>query len=305
MNDLALDKSMIHASQSMVERQAPDSLAKVGFWEGDLRLKYAVDDHGKTYIADRQHQGPYTVQRPFYPEGGTCHSILLHPPGGLVEGDVLSLRVDCDTASHSLITTPSAGKVYECDQDSAGQKQLFHIQDKAILEWFPQEMIVYDRSQSDLQTEIHLHGSGQFAGWEMLCLGRPIANDHFQKGRVKQKISLYRNNKPIFIERFSLDADSPLRTQSSGMANFQAMALFLMTGANQASLEIAREVVKQETDQSVEQLQLGFTLIDDVLIGRALMNQSRFAKTAFIKVWSALRLPLLNTEAIEPRIWNT
>ena len=304
MNDLALTEPKENALAKL-SRQTPGSLSQVGFWHGDLLLKFSTNDSGKTIISERQHQGPYTVQRPFYPEGHICHSILLHPPGGLVEGDELSLRVECEEKSHCLITTPSAGKVYECQQVLAAQKQVFLIKDKAKLEWFPQEMILYDKSQSKLTTDIYLTGTGQFVGWEMLCMGRPIANDHFRKGKFNQTIRLYREDKPLLIERFVLNAQSALRTQRSGLADYQAMALYLMTGANKESLESARQIVSSFDESLQKNIQLGFTLIDDVLVGRALMNQSRFAKQAFTKVWSALRLPLLNTSPINPRIWNT
>jgi urease accessory protein len=300
VTDLAIQKS------KLVNRQTPLNLAKVGHWQGDLHLRYALSpDSAKTIIAERQHQGPYTVQRPFYPEGDVCHSILLHPPGGLVEGDALSLSVECDSGAHCFITTPSAGKAYECSTDFAMQKQRFHIQNQAKLEWFPQEMILYNNSKSDLQTDIHLFGNGQFVGWEMVCFGRPIAGDHFSGGELKQLISLSRDGKPILLERTMLQAEHLMRKSAYGFANYQAMGVFLMTGAQKHHLEQARAVI-DSLDQPVrEAIQIGFTLLGDVLVGRALMNQSRFAKTAFVAVWSTLREDILKTPAIMPRIWLT
>lgn len=291
---------------TMITCQTPLSLSKVGHWQGDLYLRYALSsDSGKTIIAERKHQGPYTVQRPFYPEGDVCHSILLHPPGGLVEGDILSLSVDCDSGSQCFLTTPSAGKVYECTRDFAAQKQQFRIQDQAIMEWFPQEMILYDHSKSNLQTDVRLFGSGQFVGWEMVCFGRPVANDHFSSGELRQLVSLYRDDKPILLERTIFEASDEMRQSAYGLANYQAMGVFLMTGVKKVHLEQARDVIDALEHTIRDEIQIGFTLIDDVLIGRVLMNQSRFAKTAFIAVWSALREDVLNTPAIMPRIWLT
>ncbi len=314
----------LNAPKITIGPQSPSHLAKVGHWTGDLYLRFASSPLPeeveqttptrqasqatramKTVVAERQHQGPYTVQRPFYPEGGVCHSILLHPPGGLVEGDVLSLKVDCEPGSHAFMTTPSAGKVYECSSSFAAQQQLFHIHDCAILEWFPQEMILYDRSKSDLKTDIRLYGNGQFIGWEMVCFGRPIAGDHFSEGELHQFVSLYRDDKPILLERTLFDASSDMRQDAYGFAGYQAMGVFLMTGSNKSHLERAREVIDELDDDVRDHIQIGFTLLDDVLVGRVLMHQTRFAKTALTAVWSELREDLINVPAMMPRIWLT
>lgn len=265
----------------------------------------------KTIMAQRRHSGPFTVQRPFYPEGDVCHTILLHPPGGLVEGDVLNLRVDCESQAHSFIVTPSAGKVYECAKHAAAQHQVLNVADGGKLEWFPQEMILYDRSISELTTSIHLHGNAQFAGWEMVCFGRPIAEDHFTTGTLQQCLSIYRDEQAVLIERTVIDASQGFMKSSSGLAGFKGMASFFMTGANKQHLDIANEIIdklRHEHSQKNElptELSIGITLIDDVLVARVLMNQSRHAKQALTAIWSNLRLEILAKTPCEPRIWAT
>ena len=75
-------------------------------WLAQLELVYAKR-HDKTVITQRQHIGPLTVQRPFYPEAEVCHTYVLHPPGGVVGGDQLTLNVTVESGAHALITTPA------------------------------------------------------------------------------------------------------------------------------------------------------------------------------------------------------
>ncbi|MBL8301672.1 MAG: urease accessory protein UreD, partial [Ideonella sp.] len=77
-------------------------------WHGRLALDYDRDDRGGTRARSRHH-GPMRVLASLYPEGpAVCHHVLVHPPGGLVGGDVLELELALAGGSHAVITTPGA-----------------------------------------------------------------------------------------------------------------------------------------------------------------------------------------------------
>ena len=79
-------------------------------WAGRLSL-HVAQRAAKSTIVARRHDGPYLVQRPFHPEAdGTCHVLLIHPPGGLVTGDALELDLLVDQGERALVTAPDATK---------------------------------------------------------------------------------------------------------------------------------------------------------------------------------------------------
>lgn len=60
-------------------------------------------------VALLEHSGPLRSLQRRYPEGdGTCHNVIVHPPGGLVGGDTLDLHFDVAAGAHGLVTTPGA-----------------------------------------------------------------------------------------------------------------------------------------------------------------------------------------------------
>lgn len=284
----------------------------VGHWAGELSLslRYIND---KTVLRSKHQVGPYTVQRAFYPEPspneGVCHLILLHPPGGLVEGDSLVLSLQCGPDAQALVTTPSAGKAYLSNKNQVKQTQSFVLAAGAGLEWFPQETILYQGSKSCFTTTIDLSGDARFAGWELMCMGRDLSGDHFERGCFSQAIELRRDGKLIFVERMKFDNArlTPFKQRINdpwGFAGRSVFGSFLMTGANEESVEIARACVSQLSLSDDDAL-IGITLIEDVLVCRGLAYQSRWLKKAFTAIWSALRAQLLGRNAYTPRIWNT
>jgi urease accessory protein len=111
-------------------------------WLAELDLGFAPRG-SRTVLARRRHRGPLAVQRPFHPEGDVCHVYLLHPPGGVVAGDRLAIRVAADPGAEALLTTPAAGKFYRSEGPVARQTVALEIGEGASLEWLPQETILY------------------------------------------------------------------------------------------------------------------------------------------------------------------
>ncbi|MCA1769209.1 MAG: urease accessory protein UreD, partial [Halomonas sp.] len=97
-------------------------------WDASLDLRF-TPRQGVTRLAHARHRGPLRVQRPFYPEGarGACHVYLLHPPGGLVSGDTLTIDVGVEAGAHALLTTPAANKLYRADSYGVSSFQHTHL----------------------------------------------------------------------------------------------------------------------------------------------------------------------------------
>jgi urease accessory protein len=171
-------------------------------WRAELGLRFeARAEH--TYLAERRHRGPLLIQRPFHPEGGPCHVYVVHPPGGIVAGDRLSLDVSCGEGAHALLTTPAATKFYRSEGREAIQDQQLAATAGAI-EWLPQETIFYPGARVRSGTHVRLTRGSRFIGWEIPCLGLPARNQPFDAGALSLDLELWVDGAPRFIDRLRL-----------------------------------------------------------------------------------------------------
>src|SRR5690606_20251538 len=144
----------------MLAAQVTDNTYKG--WQASLALQFCHTPE-KTLLHSAHHVGPLTVQRPFYPEGETCHLYLLHPPGGIVGGDTLDISVRLDGKSHALVTMPGANAA--------------------------------------LRSVFHLRASSTLLAWELYCLGRPVINETFSHGTLESRLEVWLEDEPLLIER--------------------------------------------------------------------------------------------------------
>ncbi|MCK0154803.1 urease accessory protein UreD [Alcanivorax sp. S6407] len=284
-------------------REQPTSPSHGRGWQARLhmQLERSMTGQGaKTVMTGLHHYGPLRVQRPFYPEGGTAHIYLLHPPGGVVGGDGLDIAIIARRQAHGLFTTPGATKFYLSAGDTARVRQALTVEAGGTLEWFPQENIFFPGARVHMETSIHLSGDARFMGWEISCLGRPVNSEIFEQGSIDARFRLSRDGKPVLIERLKVDQPRHLNA-SSGLRNFPMQALFVATGCNEILLEQARELIEGKAGD----MPCGLTLIDDILVMRVLGTRCEKIQALMIPVWQQLRQALLNKLAGIPRIWNT
>lgn len=272
-------------------------------WAAALNLTFAQRS-GATRLVHARHQGPLRVQRPFYPEGRdqACHVYLLHPPGGLVSGDALTISAHVENGAHALLTTPAANKLYKADSQGVAwtQRTQLHVEDGATLEWLPQETIAFDGSRGEQHTQIDLHGSARCLGWEVMALGRPASDLPYLTGRIEQHFRLTLDGRPLWLERQPLDPAHPRFTGRWGQGGATVQATLWAVGLadNGEAIEALRDALPDNPRWAV-------TARHSVLLLRYLGNARNEAWALCEQAWQVLRPRWIEREAHTPRIWLT
>jgi len=285
------------------ERTLPIPLAfgEAAGWEAELSL--AFDQRGeRSVLAGSLHRGPLRVQRAFYPErNGTCHLYILHPPGGVAGGDILRIDARVESAARVLITTPGAAKLY---RSRLARSQLTHtlqVDAGACLEWFPQETIVFDGANASTQTHVQLADDGVYAGWEIVCLGRPHSHEPFQRGHLQTELTIHRDGQLRFMERGLYHGGDPVLSESWGLHGNPVFGLFVVVHAQADDSWVEQVRAQVEARSGL----FSVTLLPGILLGRYLGASTLDARATFERMFAVLRPLYAGSTVVTPRIWHT
>ena len=275
-----------------------------GAWQGRLELGF-VRREATTVLAHRDHRGPLGVQRPFYTDSdpGTCQVYLLHPPGGLVSGDDLSIDVSVGERAHALLTTPAATKIYRSRGGSKATQQVsLRLARAARSEWLPQETIVYDGARAALATRIELAAEAELIAWEVTCLGRPACDERFTHGALGQRIEVQREGAPLVLERARYQGGGAGMDAAWGLGGQPVSGTLLcVTAADPTPLlpDLRALLAAHAGEEAV------CSRLAHALCCRYLGPSVERALLAFRAAWALLRQRCFGLSASAPRIWST
>ena len=269
-----------------------------------LSLAFA-DDRGTTRLLDRAHYGPLRVQKALYPEHPSiCHAIIVHPPGGVVGGDQLSIKACAGERAHAFLTTPGAAKWYQANGKLSRQQVRLQVADSATMEWLPQETIFFDRAEVALEHQVELQGEARYIGGEILCFGRTASGETFNSGRISQQTSIRRDGKLLWFEQGALDGGSAAMQSRLGLADCSVCATLMVAGKTfpASFVQQLRDCASQMSDGRAS---VGASQVKSVLVLRHLGHSSELARQWMMQAWQMLRPELLGHAAHIPRIWST
>jgi len=255
-------------------------------------------------MTERRHAGPLQVQKPLYPEGrSVCHTVILHPPGGMAEGDTVKIDVAQGPDSKTVLTSPAAAKWYKSRKNFAAQEVRIRLDQRAQLDWLPPENILFENARADFRFQLELGPEASAIGWETFVFGRRAMGETWEAGalRINSRFTSS-EQKLLWAEKANISAVSRLRTASQGLAGFPIFGTVWATGSNCTQLLADRlSPLLPFTDS----LRAGVTCFDNgVLIVRAIGQKIEPLRELLIQCWTFLRPAVHGRDSNPLRLWS-
>lgn len=273
-------------------------------WNAHLELGFERSSPDRTVLVRREHRGPLRIQKALYPEGpSVCHAVVIHPPGGIVGGDRLSLDIELGAHAHALITTPGATKWYKTTGASATQQVQIRLAAHAAIEWLPQENIIFNLARAVSGMRIDLDENSIFLGWETLCFGRTASGEAFAEGRFHQRWRIHQKDAWLWNEAGEVNGGGALMAAPAGL-NGQPVCATLIAAGRPVSATLLKQA-RAVLDGMPCAARVAATRLPQVFVARYSGPSTEEARSAFVALWSVLRPELIGIAAQAPRLWAT
>ncbi len=297
---------------------ASTSAGKAAGWAARLELRFAASPDG-TRLVHNRHHGPLRLLKALGGEDGRrLEAVIVHPPGGLVGGDSLTLDLHVSPGARVLATTPGAQKWYRGEVTAVSSTALT-IDRGAALEWLPQPAILFDRAQARQAVAVELDREASCTGWEILIRGRGAMGEFLGSGHIDQTLTISVAQSLLWQERLFADAadrlfDSPLGWDRRTMAaSVWCCAPSLAPDRLSELRDRWRELLAGADDLQAAKASAGSRapsggasiVAGGLLLAKLLADDSEQLMTLCQSLWRAARKSLEGSEGSLPRIWRT
>ncbi len=258
---------------------------------GESRVSFAVRD-GQTRLADLYQRDPCRVLFPDSEPGAPPQAVLVTTSGGVAGGDSLKMEVEVGFGAHAVVATQAAEKIYRAAPGS--EPCLIDVGvtvgEGAVLDWLPQETIVFQGSRLKRRTVAHVAPGGALLACEMVVLGRAASGERFVSGLLLDSWSVRRGGRLVWTDTLRVEGETP---DGAGFGTANALATVIgVWNEPQAHFERARALLEEAGD-----VRAGVTLVNGVLVAR-LLGEATLVRAAAIGFLTAFRGQRL------PRVWH-
>jgi urease accessory protein len=269
--------------------------------DGLLRLHMLRTEDGGTRLADLFQRAPCRALFPTPETGDPALAVLLTTSGGLTGGDRTAVTAVIGPHASATITTQAAEKIYRA-LDSEAETQIrvgLQIQEGAWGEWLAQETILFEGARLRRSLRADVAGGGRLLALESIVLGRTGMGERFDSGLLHDGWEVRRDGRLIWIDALRLEGELARRTAPFGLGMCVACSTLLYVAADAGRrIDAVRDTLARCGDLGAA------TLLDGMLIVRAVAARAHELRAAMTAVACTLRREAGPWPARMPRVWS-
>ena len=287
----------MYAAISPSEVSAPSAgIVPLRRWaDGVAEVSFAQVDGG-TRLKHLYQSDPCRVLFPRQADGTPKEAVIVTTSGGVVGGDRLTFEIGASADCVATVTTQAAEKIYRAAGADSEIDVSISADDCGVLEWMPQETILFDGARLRRRTRLDVGGTARVLAGESVVFGRRARDEKFTYGFLHDDWRIFKDGRLVWADALHLEGaidDRIADVHAFDGAAAVATAIYAAPDAA-AHLETARELIGDG----------GASCVDGILVIRMVNGDAAALRAGFARFWKNFRHETAGLPATLPRVWE-
>jgi urease accessory protein len=272
-------------------------------WSDGAARIAVIGIDGTTRLRDLYQSDPCRVLFPRPAAGAPLEGIIITTSGGIVGGDRISLEIEAGDGSVVTMTTQAAEKIYRSSGATSQMNISVAVGEEAVLEWMPQETILFDGARLRRSIAIDVASSARLLCGEFIVFGRRARGETFTHGFLHDSWRINQDDRLLWADALHLADDiEAIMVRPISFDGAAAHGTMIYHGHDaETHLETARALLKEaESGKCVA----AATCLGSLLIMRFLGTDAADTRRTITGFWSSFRDTVLDLPARLPRVWE-
>jgi urease accessory protein len=257
------------------------------------RARVRFERAGETVrLRDLDQSGSAKVRLPKV-HGEAPVAVFLNTAGGLTGGDRLEYEAQAGEGAHAVITTQAAERIYRSQEGPADVQGAIRVDAGGLVEWLPQETILFDKAALTRALAVDLEGSARLLAVESVVLGREAMGEDVHAVSFRDRWRIRRNGQLVFADETRISGDATdILSGSATAAGGRAFATLVDCREDaDGDIDAARTAVG---DIRRDGLSAGVSARSGLLIFRLVAENGQILRAGLmglLEAWRGARLP--------------
>jgi urease accessory protein len=264
-----------------------------------VELRYRVKESGSK-LAHLYQRGCGRVRFPTVDHADYPEAVLINTAGGLTGGDHMSYQITLDEGSGLTISGQAAEKIYRSVGSMAVIEAEIHVARGAVLEWLPQETILFEKGRLRRMNTVYLEAGSRLIALEATLFGRTAHGETLRAASLQDGWKVWRNGKLLWFDNFVLEGDIHAKSlRPAVLAGAKGMATILIADDQAESYQdVARDSVRENC------VRAAVTCRDELLIIRVLADSGYELRKSLARILTRMRTELSGHTVALPKVWE-
>jgi urease accessory protein len=223
---------------------------------------------------------------------------VLTTSGGLAGGDRVAVTAWVGAGARAQVAGQAAEKIYRSTDAAAEMTATLRVAPGGLLEWLPQEMILFDGSRLRRRFDVAVEGDGRLFACDSVVFGRTARGERFNQGLFFDRWTLRRDGGLAWADALRVEGKAEL-DHKAGFGGAVAAATLLYVAKDAARhLTLARSLVTGVW-------RAGATIVGEALLIRLFERDAQALRETLCGLVAEFRHGVLGLPARVPRLWRT